>query len=149
VEDETEDRPPMNFWQWLHDLGPGWPDGRGWVGVATTSLTVMVLWMMAERKDLREDEFFQVIATAIILTGMVQGVIGWAYSATKTGGELADSNARIAEQAATTQAITDRRIGDRKSPLPVRIEEQKKPVEVTETPHSDDDEEDAAPRPRR
>jgi len=24
----------MTFWDWLHRLGPGWPDQRGWYALA-------------------------------------------------------------------------------------------------------------------
>lgn len=80
---------------WFH-----WPDARGWIGLAIFGLTVMCIWMLRD-KELREDEFFKTIATAIILTGFINGVVSWAYAATKQGGELADRAAGVAEQAAT------------------------------------------------
>lgn len=83
-----------------------WPDARGWIGLSVFILTVMVLWMMVAFPDLRQDEFFKVIATAIVLTGFIQGVVGWAYTATKQGGELADRNASMVEQVAQTTANT-------------------------------------------
>lgn len=128
-----EQHRPMNGWEWLHRLGPGWPsDGRGWIGFSVFVLTVMVLWMVAERKDLREDEFFKVIATAIVLTGFVQGVVGWAYSATKGGGELADANAKIVGEAATASSLIAAQAADRvgAEPQDVTIVGQAKPVDV-------------------
>lgn len=113
----------MNFWAYLarrkeisadrwryrrqHPRAPlfHWPDARGWIGIAVFLLTVMVLWMIKEDAELRKDEFFKVIATAIVLTGFISGVVGWAYAATKQGGELAESNARIAEEAATAAVV--------------------------------------------
>jgi hypothetical protein len=80
------------------------PDARGWVGLSVFVLTVMVLWMVAAFPELRHDEFFKVLATAIVLTGYVGGPVGWAYSATKQGGELAERNASIVEQSATAAA---------------------------------------------
>lgn len=82
------------------------PDARGWVGISVFALTVMVLWMVAVFPELRQDEFFKVLATAIVLTGFVQGVVGWAYTATKQGGELAERNASMVEQVAQTTANT-------------------------------------------
>jgi hypothetical protein len=76
-------------------------DARGWIGLGCYILVIVLLWMMWQDKALLHDDFFKVIATAIILTGWNQGPVGWAYQATKSGGELADSNARMAEQAAT------------------------------------------------
>lgn len=78
-----------------------YPDARGWIGIGGFTLTVMVLWMLAAFPDLRQDEFFKTIATAIIITGFINGPLSWAYSATKSGGELADRNADIVQQQAS------------------------------------------------
>jgi hypothetical protein len=77
-----------------------WPDARGWIGIGAFALTVMVLWMLAVFPDLRQDEFFKTIATLIIGTGFINGVVSWAYSATKGGGELAEHNATLVRQQA-------------------------------------------------
>lgn len=61
----------MNFWTWLHHLGPGWPDQRGWYAFALFVQTCAILWMVAALPGLREDEFFKSIATAIVVTGWV------------------------------------------------------------------------------
>ncbi len=90
----------MTFWSWLHRLGPGWPDARGWIGLGVFALSVMLLGMMYADTGFRGDEFVQTIATLVIGTGFVGGAVAWAYSATKTGGELSESSARIAEAAA-------------------------------------------------
>jgi hypothetical protein len=79
-----------------------WPDARGWIGIGAFSLTVMVLWMLAVFPDLRQDEFFKTITTLIIGTGFINGVVSWAYSATKGGGELAEHNATLVRQQAET-----------------------------------------------
>ncbi len=75
--------------------GLRWPDARGWIGLGGFVLTVMVLWMLAAFPELRGDEFFKTIATAIIVTGFINGPLSWAYGATKAGGELAERNAEI------------------------------------------------------
>ena len=77
-------------------------DARGWIGISVFLLTVMVLWMVAAFPELRHDEFFKVLATAIVLTGFIQGVVGWAYTATKQGGELAERAATLVEHSAKT-----------------------------------------------
>lgn len=79
------------------DQMPHWPDARGWIGIAVVAITVMLLWMMREQA-LREDEFFQTIATVIISNGFM-ALVAWAYAATKGGGELADKNADIVKEA--------------------------------------------------
>lgn len=82
-----------------HKVSEGlyWPDARGWIGIGVFALSVMLLWMMRE-PSLREDEFFQTIATVIISNGLM-AVVAWAYAATKGGGELADKNAAIVQEA--------------------------------------------------
>lgn len=73
-----------------------WPDARGWIGLALVGLTVMLLWMIQADPELRKDEFFKTIAVLIIGTGFINGVVSWAYAATKQGGELADKAAEAA-----------------------------------------------------
>lgn len=81
-----------------------WPDSRGWVGFGVFAMSVMLLWMMKEDRVLREDEFFQTIATVIISNGLM-AVVAWAFSATKGGGELADKNAAIVDRVANHVAV--------------------------------------------
>lgn len=76
-----------------------WPDARGWIGLGCYSLTVLVFVLIAADKKLLESDAFLILATAIIVTGWNGGPVGWAYQATKGGGEQAESSARIAERA--------------------------------------------------
>jgi len=95
-----------------------WPNARDWIGLGSFALTVMVLWMMKTDRALREDEFFQTIATAIITMGFLGGPVSWAYAATKGGGEAAESSARIAEKAAeATVKAASGPSGTRNDPL--------------------------------
>ena len=80
--------------------GPGWPDARGWISIASFALTVQVLWMMVAFPDLRKDEFFKNIAVLIVGTGWINGALSWAFSATKSGGELAAANADLVKKQA-------------------------------------------------
>lgn len=96
----------MNGWEFLDrtlDRLPGWPNGRGLVGLATFSLTIMVLWMIKEDETLRNDEFFKIIATAIILTGFINGVVAFFFSQNQLNSE-ASSNSRVAFEAVSKQA---------------------------------------------
>jgi hypothetical protein len=61
----------MTFWEWLHGLGPGWPDQRGWYALALFVQTCVILIMLAMFPALTRDEFFKSIATAIVVTGWV------------------------------------------------------------------------------
>lgn len=82
----------------LHYTHP--TDARGWIGLGCYMLVLILLLMIWADRTLLKDDFFKVIATAIILTGWNNGPVGWAYQATKGGGELADKNADIVRQQA-------------------------------------------------
>ncbi len=75
------------------------PDARGWIGIAVFALTCVVLALLACVPSLRSDEFFKTIAT-LIVGAFIKDVVGWAYSATKGGGELAERNAQIVQKQA-------------------------------------------------
>ena len=82
------------------------PDARGWIGIGVYSLSIMVLWMYAAFPDLRADDHFKALMTLVVGTGFINGLVSWAYSATKSGGELADKNAAIVAQQADTANTT-------------------------------------------
>jgi hypothetical protein len=75
-------------------------DSRAWIGTGVYILVLILLGMMWADKGLLKDDFFKTIATLIIGTGFINGPVGWAYQATKGGGELADRNATIVEDQA-------------------------------------------------
>jgi hypothetical protein len=99
-------------WITIQIVKPG--DARGWIGLGAYILVLILLLMIWADKDLLHDDFFKVIATALILTGWNQGPVGWAYQATKGGGEAAESSARIAERV-TARAPS----GTKENPLSV------------------------------
>ncbi len=124
------------------------PDARGWIGIGVFAISTMLIWMMHNSRELREDEFFQTIATVVIANGLM-AVIAWAYSATKQGGELAEKNANIvhenatASTAATTTlaAATAAALPTPGAPLPVIVENPpEKPANVTDAGAAHDDE---------
>lgn len=108
----------MTFWEWLHRLGPGWPDARGVIGIAVYSLVVVVLALIVLDPSLRADEFFKTIAT-LIIGAFIKDIVAWAYSATKGGGELAAHNAEIVRK-----KVGDQPTGQPDNPLHT-IEEPK------------------------
>jgi hypothetical protein len=86
----------VNFWQFLDkllDRLPGWPDGRGVVGVAVFGLTIMLLWMIKADESLRHDEFFKNVALLIIGTGFINGVVAFAFAQNKGSADTAQRNA--------------------------------------------------------
>jgi multisubunit Na+/H+ antiporter MnhB subunit len=85
----------------VRDHRPWWaPDARGWIGIGVFALSVLLLAMMYRNTAFRNDEFIQTIATLVIGTAFVGGVVAWAYAATKGGGELAERNADIVKKQA-------------------------------------------------
>lgn len=109
----------MTFWDFLDktlDRLPGWPNGRGLVGLATFSLTIMVLWMVKADESLRQDEFFKVIATAIVLTGFINGVVAFFFSQNQLNAE-ASQNSRVAFETMGKQADAAKTVAER-SPAP-------------------------------
>ncbi len=79
-------------------------DARGWIAIAIYILVLVVLLLMVVFPDLRADEFFKTIAT-LIFGAFLKDVVGWAFQATKGGGELADRNASIVEDAARSPTV--------------------------------------------
>lgn len=92
--------PVVGSWSAVASLGPGWPDARGWIAIASFLLTVFVLVLIWQVPDLRKDEFFKNITVLIVGTGWINGALTWAFSATKNGGDLAMRNADLLEQQA-------------------------------------------------
>lgn len=74
------------------------PDARGWIGIGAFLLAIIVLLLLAFVPDLRKDTGFMTLATLVVGTGFIGGPVSWAYTASKTGGELAARNADIVEQ---------------------------------------------------
>lgn len=96
--------------------GIEWPDARGWIGFGCFILVLIVLAMIVLDKSLLDNNAFLVLATAIIVTGWSNGPVGWAYQATKGGGEQAESSARIAEK--VTDVLAADAPAVRKDPKP-------------------------------
>ncbi len=86
-------------WVTIKIVQPG--DGRAWIGLGCWMLVIIVLGMILFDRSLLDSDAFLILATAIVITGWVNGPVGWAYQATKGGGEAAESSARIAEEAAS------------------------------------------------
>lgn len=110
----------MTFWDFLDktlDRLPGWPNGRGLVGLATFSLTIMVLWMVKADESLRQDEFFKVIATAIVLTGFINGVVAFFFSQNQLNAE-ASQNSRVAFETMGKQADAAKTVAERSPAQP-------------------------------
>lgn len=98
-------------------------DARGWIAIAVYVLVLIVLLLMAVSAKLRADEFFKTIST-LIIGAFIKDVVGWAFQATKGGGELADRNASIVEDAARAPAGAQPVVIQQPEGQPVPVEQQ-------------------------
>lgn len=79
-------------------------DARGWIAIGVYLLVVFVLVLLASFAKLRSDEYFKTIST-LIVGAFIKDVVGWAFQATKGGGELAERNAAIVEGHANAPSV--------------------------------------------
>lgn len=96
----------------IHVVKPS--DARGWIGLGCFVLVLIVLAMIAVDKTLLDNNAFLVLATAIVITGWANGPVGWAYQATKGGGELADKNADLIKERAFNDATKGEKVDEMK-----------------------------------
>lgn len=66
----------MTFWEFLAKCGPGWPSTRGWYALGLFAQTFAILVMVVAQPQLRADEFFKTLATAIVITGWIGLAVG-------------------------------------------------------------------------
>lgn len=92
----------MTFPFTIQIVKPG--DARGWIGFGCWINVIIVLGMILVDQSLLGNDAFLILATALVITGWVQGPVGWAYQATKGGGELADKNADLLKERADSDA---------------------------------------------
>lgn len=64
---------------------------RQWVTLALFLLAFMIIGLMAAIPDLRKDDLFKVLAQAIVLTAVVNGIVAFHFSSNK-GSETAREN---------------------------------------------------------
>ncbi|MFI4974027.1 MAG: hypothetical protein ACHP84_05775 [Caulobacterales bacterium] len=58
-------------------------DMRGWVTIGLFGLTACIFAMIYSKPDLTKDQVFVLLAQAIVITGLVGGVIGFLFGASK------------------------------------------------------------------
>lgn len=68
-----------------HPLLP--TDFRGWLGLGLFLQTTALFAVIAFVRDVRGDQGFMTLASAVIVTGWIGGVVAFAYSAGKKDGE--------------------------------------------------------------
>lgn len=73
------------------------PDTRGWVALGLFALTAMIFLMIRETPTLTANQGFMFLAQAVIVSGLIGGVIAFLFSATKGP----DSKAAAPDQSQT------------------------------------------------
>lgn len=101
----------MNFWRFLDktiDRFPKFPTERQWVTILLYGLAVGMLMMAHYDKSLWREELFKTLITVVIITGFINLVLSFHFSANKSDedktmntGKMADA---MKEQAITTRA---------------------------------------------
>lgn len=59
------------------------PDLRAWVALGLWALTVYVLTLLAFNPKLAESQLFATLAAAIVVSGLIGGVVAWLYGSSK------------------------------------------------------------------
>ena len=67
----------------LFDRLPGWPTERQWVTIATFGLVLVLLAMAHANPRLWDVEVFKVIIQAAVLTGLLNMILAFHFSANK------------------------------------------------------------------
>lgn len=87
----------MNGWQWLARIGPGWPSERQWVTVATVASLWIMLAMAREDPKLWDIKLFEILIQGFALTGMLNMILAFHFSANKSDETKADNTGKMAD----------------------------------------------------
>lgn len=79
---------------------------RQWVTIALFALAFFIIGLMACDEGLRKDDLFKVLAQAIVLTAVVNGIVAFHFSSNK-GNEKATENTATALTAITAVAAAN------------------------------------------
>ena len=72
----------MTLWDWLHSLGPGWPrTERAWVTFWVFIILMSMLTMAWIEPSLWQEERFNTILQAVAITGLINMVLAFHFSA--------------------------------------------------------------------
>lgn len=95
-----------NVWEFLDkslNRLPGWPSERQWVTIGLFGLTLAMLMMAKQDKSLWDVEVFKVLVQAFGITGVLNLVAGFFFSANKEN-EQTQHNTSKAFEAITAAA---------------------------------------------
>jgi hypothetical protein len=83
--------------------GPGWPDQRGWMAVGMYLMSGWVLWLAKPAPGVEPSEFFKTLASAIVVTGFLNSVLGFLYTSSKATAEAREQTTRALDIAHAAQ----------------------------------------------
>lgn len=113
-------------------------NARSVIGIGCWILVILVFAMVLYDKTLLDSDAFLILATAIVITGWVNGPVSWAYAATEGGGKLADKNAAMVERAA--EVIPAALVDKNERPQDVRVVNKKiDPVPTDPAPEQEEE----------
>ncbi|MGK2908560.1 MAG: hypothetical protein ACSLE1_01950 [Sphingobium sp.] len=105
----------MTFWKFLDkllDRMPGWGSERQWVTTGMFALTALMLLMARENEKLWEQKLFEVAFQAVVLTGLLNLILAFHFSANKgdeakveNTGKMADAMRAVAENNAVPTGL--------------------------------------------
>lgn len=118
---------------------PFWyPDARGWLSIAMFLLTLAILIAITFKPELAENEFFKVLASAIVVTGLLNNVTGFYFTASKANADMRDQVNKaltVADQAQTVAATVLPTPEPEATPVKiVQPADEPVPVQEAETP---------------
>lgn len=106
----------MTFWDFLDRR---WPTERGWVTMLLAALIASLLKMADHNPELWKVELFKTLLTAAVITGALNMVLAFHFTANKSDetksqntGKLADAFRSVAENAASTTIDSAAQIAD-------------------------------------
>lgn len=73
-----------SFWKHLFNRLPGWPNERQWTALITFSMGFYMLRMAAANSELWTVELFKTLITVVIVTGCVNMILSFHFSANKS-----------------------------------------------------------------
>jgi hypothetical protein len=108
----------MNVWDWLDKR---WPSERAWVTLALVALVWGLLQMAADNPGLWDVELFKTLLTASVVTGALNMVLAFHFTANKSDETKSENTAKAFEaitataQAANTGDAADAAAGARQA----------------------------------
>lgn len=87
--------------------GPGWPSERQWVTLGIYALALIILVMGAIDKSLWQIELFKVIAQAVIISGLINMVLAFHFSANKSDETKSENTAKAFDAITATANATN------------------------------------------